>query len=153
MRYNDPMETYQIDPSHTKVHFSVKHMMLSKVHGDFHELNGSLDYDPVNPARSEVYVAIKAKSITTNNSERDEAVLGPQFLDVENNPFITFRSKKILEKDAGDRSKWELLTTVPMRFNRLVLLRPWLWHTSGPGFGNSVENGRLIYVMFFWRAQ
>jgi hypothetical protein len=55
----------------------------------------------------------------------------------------------ILEKDALDRSKWELTMTVPMRFNRLVLLRPWLWHTSGPGFGYSIENGRLIYVMFF----
>ena len=55
----------------------------------------------------------------------------------------------ILGRDATDRSKWELAMTVPMRFNRLVLLRPWLWHTSGPGFGTSVEDGRLIYVMFF----
>jgi hypothetical protein len=54
-----------------------------------------------------------------------------------------------LGRDALDRSKWELSMTVPMRFNRLVLLRPWLWHTSGPGFGDSVENGRLVYVMFF----
>jgi hypothetical protein len=57
--------------------------------------------------------------------------------------------QEILERDAFDRSKWELTMTVPMRFNRLVLLRPWLWHTSGPGFGDSIENGRLIYVMFF----
>jgi len=57
--------------------------------------------------------------------------------------------EQILGKDAEDRSKWELTMTVPMRFNRLVLLRPWLWHTSGPGFGAGVENGRLIYVMFF----
>jgi hypothetical protein len=58
-------------------------------------------------------------------------------------------SDQILSKDALDRSKWEHTMTVPMRFNRLVLLRPWLWHTSGPGFGNSVENGRLVYLMFF----
>ena len=58
----------------------------------------------------------------------------------------------ILGRDATDRSKWELAMTVPMRFNRLVLLRPWLWHTSGPGFGTSVEDGRLIYVMFFTAA-
>ena len=58
----------------------------------------------------------------------------------------------ILERDAIDRSKWELTQAVPMRYNRLVLLRPWLWHTSGPGFGTSVENGRLIYVMFFKQA-
>jgi hypothetical protein len=57
--------------------------------------------------------------------------------------------EQILQKDATDRSKWELTMTVPMRFNRLVLLRPWLWHTSGPGFGDSVENGRLVYLMFF----
>ncbi|HEY7005983.1 MAG TPA: DUF6445 family protein [Sphingomicrobium sp.] len=60
-------------------------------------------------------------------------------------------SHRILEKDGGDRSKWELTMTVPMRFNRLVLLRPWLWHTSGPGFGDSVENGRLVYLMFFFK--
>ena len=59
-------------------------------------------------------------------------------------------SHQILEKDGGDRSKWERTMTVPMRFNRLLLLRPWLWHTSGPGFGDSVENGRLVYLMFFF---
>ena len=41
---------------------------------------------------------------------------------------------------------------VPMRFNRLVLLRPWLWHTAGEAFGDSLENGRLIYLMFFASA-
>lgn len=39
-----------------------------------------------------------------------------------------------------------------MRFNRLVLLQPHYWHTSGIGFGNSVENGRLVYLTFFMRA-
>jgi hypothetical protein len=39
--------------------------------------------------------------------------------------------------------------TVPMRYNRLVLLRPWLWHTAGPGFGETIEDGRLVYLMFF----
>ena len=60
-------------------------------------------------------------------------------------------NEQILDKDALDRSKWELTMTVPMRFNRLVLLRPWLWHTSGPGFGDTVENGRLVYLMFFFK--
>jgi hypothetical protein len=61
--------------------------------------------------------------------------------------------QEILDKDALDRSKWELTMTVPMRFNRLVLLQPQYWHTSGPGFGDSLENGRLIYLMFFLRGQ
>jgi len=57
--------------------------------------------------------------------------------------------KEILDKDALDRSKWDLTMTVPMRYNRLILLQPHYWHTSGPGFGDSVENGRLVYLMFF----
>ena len=58
----------------------------------------------------------------------------------------------IIEKDSNDDSKWELTTRVPMRFNRLVLLRPWLWHTAGPGFGDTPENARLVYLMFFQSA-
>jgi hypothetical protein len=41
----------------------------------------------------------------------------------------------------------------PMRFNRLIMLRPWLWHTAGTGFGDSMENGRLVYLMFFASAR
>ena len=57
---------------------------------------------------------------------------------------------EILGKDALDRSKWELAMTVPMRFNRLVLQQPQYWHTAGESFGDSVENGRLVYLMRFF---
>lgn len=55
--------------------------------------------------------------------------------------------------DGTDPEKWEKVMEVPMRFNRLVLLRPWLWHTAGPGFGEGLEDGRLIYLMFFDLAE
>lgn len=55
----------------------------------------------------------------------------------------------IIERDGFDDSAWEKTMTVPMRFNRLVLLRPWLWHSAGPGFGDKLDNGRLVYLMFF----
>jgi hypothetical protein len=61
--------------------------------------------------------------------------------------------REIIEKDSVDDTKWERTMHVPMRFNRLVLLRPWLWHTAGPGFGDRPENGRLVYLMFFRSAQ
>src|ERR1043165_6325719 len=60
--------------------------------------------------------------------------------------------RDIIERDSLDDSKWELTTHVPMRFNRLLLLRPWLWHTASPGFGDRPENGRLVYLMFFKAA-
>ena len=60
---------------------------------------------------------------------------------------------EILDRDSLDDTKWELTQRVPMRFNRLLLLRPWLWHTAGENFGDSLENGRLVYLMFFASAQ
>ena len=59
---------------------------------------------------------------------------------------------EVLDKDALDRSKWEMTMSVPMRYNRLILLQPHYWHTAGPSFGTTIEDGRLIYLMFFLRA-
>ena len=59
---------------------------------------------------------------------------------------------EVIDRDGTDDSKWEMTMRVPMRFNRLVLLRPWLWHTAGPAFGDRPENGRLVYLMFFAAA-
>ena len=63
-------------------------------------------------------------------------------------PNVSDACNSILE-DGLRKSAWEKTFEVPMRFNRLVLLRPWFWHTASPGFGNSVENGRLIHTLFF----
>ena len=57
--------------------------------------------------------------------------------------------KSLLQKDGQDPDKWEHLMTVPMRFNRAVLYRPWMWHSAGEPFGDSIENGRLIHVLNF----
>ncbi len=55
---------------------------------------------------------------------------------------------KIILPDGNDPTKWERLMHVPMRFNRLVLFRPWLWHNAGAGFGDKPENARLVYLTF-----
>jgi len=57
--------------------------------------------------------------------------------------------QQIIERDSNDDSQWEMTMRVPMRYNRLVLLRPWLWHTAGPAFGDRLDNARLVYLMFF----
>ena len=68
-------------------------------------------------------------------------------------PSARVMTTSILDSDSTDDSKWEMTMRVPMRFNRLVLLRPWLWHTAGEAFGDSMENGRLVYLMFFASAR
>ena len=59
---------------------------------------------------------------------------------------------ELIARDSNDASKWEMTMRVPMRFNRLVLMRPWMWHSAGEAFGSTLEDGRLVYLMFFNRG-
>ena len=71
-------------------------------------------------------------------------------------PNETSREKltdRLTEIDGRDRSKWEKTMTIPMRFNRLVLFRGYLWHTAGESFGVTPENCRLVQLFFFQSAQ
>jgi len=57
-----------------------------------------------------------------------------------------------VNRDTLKPAAWERSFTAPMRFNRLILFSPWLFHNSRPGFGDSAETGRLAYLMFFSKA-
>ena len=59
---------------------------------------------------------------------------------------------ELLQRDGPEASRWEALMTIPMRFHRLVLYRPFSWHSAEPAFGDSPENGRLIHLFSFIRA-
>jgi hypothetical protein len=58
-------------------------------------------------------------------------------------------TQDLTKKDSNDTSKWEHLFTVPMKFNRCILFRPWFWHTPSESFGDRPENARLIQMFFF----
>ena len=55
----------------------------------------------------------------------------------------------LLIPESRDYEKWEVYMHIPMKFNRLLLFRPWMFHDAGPSFGTSVDNGRLIYPLFY----
>lgn len=55
----------------------------------------------------------------------------------------------VVNKDTLRTGQWQRTFTAPMRFNRLILFSPWMFHNSGPGFGDAPETGRLAYLMFF----
>ena len=99
--------TWQIDPTHSAVEFAVKHMMFTTVRGRFKEFKGTIEADETNPDRSTVEVEIAAASIDTGTPDRDAHLRSADFLDVENHPTITFRSRRIegAMKVEGDKFK------------------------------------------------
>ncbi len=87
--------TYKIDPAHSSAHFVVRHMMITNVRGSFASVQGTVVYDPENPADSSVEAVIDAASIKTNEEQRDAHLRSPDFLHAEQFPTITFKSKKV----------------------------------------------------------
>ncbi len=95
------MNTYNIDPSHSSANFSIKHMMIAKVHGGFEKISGKFQYDASNLANSSVDVSIETASINTRESQRDTHLKSADFFDVEKYPAITFKSSRF-EKNGDD---------------------------------------------------
>lgn len=62
---------------------------------------------------------------------------------------INMLIEDVVNKDTNHPARWSKTMTIPMRFNRLILFSPWLFHNSGAAFGNNPENGRLVHLMFF----
>jgi len=86
---------WQIDLSHSTIEFSVKHMMITTVRGQFSSFDGTLTIDPANPAASRVEGSIDVASIDTREEQRDAHLRSGDFFDVENYPKMTFRSTRI----------------------------------------------------------
>lgn len=93
---------WQIDPAHSEVNFTVRHMMISNVRGQFEKFNGTVDFNEENPAQSSVNVRIETASINTKEQQRDAHLKSPDFLDTETYPYMTFASKNVVQ--TGDNT-------------------------------------------------
>ncbi len=93
---------WQIDPAHSAAHFSVRHLMIANVRGEFTKLAGSAVIDPADPSKSSVEVTIETASLNTREPQRDEHLRSADFFDVANYPSLTFRSKRIEAAGAGE---------------------------------------------------
>jgi polyisoprenoid-binding protein YceI len=87
--------TWNIDPTHTGIHFSVRHMVVAKVRGSFKAFSGSVQLDPQSPAGASVSARIETASIDTGVEQRDGHLKSPDFFDVAKFPAITFQSTKV----------------------------------------------------------
>lgn len=88
-------ETWNIDPSHSSVGFSVRHLVVSKVPGSFKDFSGSLEWDGKNLAAGTVEFTIQSASVSTDNEKRDGHLKSPDFFAVDSFPTLTFKSTKI----------------------------------------------------------
>ena len=130
-------QTYQIDPAHSRVEFTIRHM-FSKVTGSFDEFSGTVNYDADAPAASSVNAEIKASSIDTNNEGRDKHLKSPDFFDVANYPTLTFTSTKVTQAPEG-RLRVEGNLTIHGITKPVVLEAAFLG--SGPGLDGVTRAG------------
>jgi polyisoprenoid-binding protein YceI len=86
---------WDLDKVHSSIHFSVRHLMVSKVRGEFHDWAGTLMLDPDDFTKSSVEVTIQAASIDTRDEKRDGHLRSPDFLDAEKFPTLAFKSTTV----------------------------------------------------------
>jgi polyisoprenoid-binding protein YceI len=128
---------WQIDPSHSLVEFSVRHMMISTVKGRFTGIKGTIVDVADDPRRSSVQVEIDAASINTADDKRDGHLRSADFFDVEQFPRITFTSTRL----EGNRDAFTLTGDLTIRDQtRPVTLEVSLNGTATNPYGKTVAS-------------
>ncbi|HEY3736391.1 MAG TPA: YceI family protein [Jatrophihabitans sp.] len=94
--------TYNFDPAHTRIGFSARHAMVTKVSGAFNEFEGSATLDGANPSNSSATLTVQAASVDTRQPQRDEHLRSSDFFELETYPTITFKSTAVTHKGGND---------------------------------------------------
>lgn len=103
--------TWKLDPSHSNVEFSARHMMFTTVKGRFTDVDGTITLTGDTPAGASVDVSMKASSIDTRTEQRDQHLRSADFLDVEHFPAVTFKSTGA----TGSKDKFSLTGDLTIR--------------------------------------
>jgi len=102
---------WKLDPTHTIVEFSAKHLMITTVKGRISDIQGTIYADELDPEQSSVNVTLNAASIDTRTEQRDNHLRSADFLHVEQFPAIEFRSTKI----EGNKEEFRLTGDLTIR--------------------------------------
>jgi polyisoprenoid-binding protein YceI len=92
---------WYIDPSHSQINFSVRHMMVSTVRGQLGKMSGRLELDPERPEKADFEIKAEVASITTNDERRDGHLRSGDFFNAETFPTIRFKSNAVFAKGKG----------------------------------------------------
>lgn len=95
---------WQVDKSHSHINFTARHMMISKVRGEFTNYDLEVNFDENNPTATTVDVTIYTDSINTRDEQRDGHLRSPDFFNAGEYPTLTFKSKKVVQ-DSPNRGR------------------------------------------------
>jgi len=95
---------WSIDPAHSSIQFSISHMVISEVTGNFKSFEGTILSDKADFSGAKISFTLKVNSIDTDNEKRDQHLKGAEFFDAEQYPEITFKGKS-LKKVSGNKYK------------------------------------------------
>ncbi len=102
---------WKLDPTHTMVEFSARHMMFTTVRGRFADVDGTVTIAGTTPDSASIQATMKAASIDTRTEQRDQHLRSADFLNAEQYPDVTFRSTKI----SGSRERFTLTGDLTIR--------------------------------------
>jgi polyisoprenoid-binding protein YceI len=92
---------YTLDSAHSAAQFSVRHLMVSNVKGEFKKLTGKVVYDEANPSATVVEATIDVSTVNTGEPARDKHLKSPDFFDLDKYPTMTFVSKSARKTSHG----------------------------------------------------
>jgi polyisoprenoid-binding protein YceI len=92
---------WKIDPNHSAAYFSVRHLMISTVRGEFGGINGTMHYDPKRPTEARVDATIDCTTLNSGVAARDAQMKGPDFFDVKKYPTMKFSTTRVQEAGPG----------------------------------------------------
>lgn len=93
---------WAVDPTHSSVDFTIKHMMIAKVKGTFHAFDAQIEADPEDLTSASIAFSVDLASIDTRNSDRDNHLRTADFFDIENHPKLTFEATEIVKTGDGE---------------------------------------------------
>ena len=106
---------WKLDPAHSSIEFSVKHMMITTVRGRFKDIAATISIDEEHPEKSSVEAEIETASIDTGAPDRDMHLRSPDFFDVETYPTVTFRSTRVEGAHASEGDRFKVLGDLTIR--------------------------------------